>query len=549
MNNSTVSESENVQPGIPKSVLVSVNILIMIFALFGNGLLVVSILRSKKLRKRMSSKLVLNLSLCDITIVFVSITDTLVNLKLGYSPFGEIGCRTINPLSTLAIISGVLTLVMVSIERFVVVVYPFYYRSLKGKTFYAIGCSHLISFACVVPYSYHSTTVDGVCEETWPESSSKIYSWFLFLIQYAIPLPIMIIIYSYSWYTVKQQNDDMIRTSERQRSRANAIAEEDIAKAAYNLSKSKPRTRRQSVFVKALHSLRHSPHYNSQLSIKRHKQTMHLLKTFITVVVVFAICMLPNQITWLSGQEISEVWIEIAYWLTYTNSIMNPIIYGLNPRFRGAYLRQIMFCLELCCNKVRSGRLRSNSKSYMSSNDCLYSQHSPSQFKRHFDFLIKHRTSSQTSYDSDDLLSNRDSRSVYLRRSSSAYSSGRKASQYSYDAPASRRRQCDTRQTYQPFYLQNEQQETVYFAEQADQIKQNKNPHYDNVSECAETSEVEMTEHDDTKTISTQRINVEGVALSNKSMLVDCWFDGQRISLVFQKEHLEVLKYISETDC
>ncbi len=84
------------------------------------------------------------------------------------------------------------------------------------------------------------------------------------------------------------------------------------------------------------------------IAAKRVKQTRRTLIMFTCVVVVFAICMLPNQITWLwisfRRERLSQMITTIFYFLTYTNSILNPWIYGaVNPSFRKSY-RRLLSC-------------------------------------------------------------------------------------------------------------------------------------------------------------------------------------------------------------
>ena len=103
----------------------------------------------------------------------------------------------------------------------------------------------------------------------------------------------------------------------------------------------------------------------SVASIKRMKQTRRTLRMFTCVVVVFAICMLPNQITWIwmafNGAHLNHILYTVFYFLTYTNSVINPWIYGaVNPSFRRAYSK-IFFC-KSNQNLTRRIPTRSSSK-------------------------------------------------------------------------------------------------------------------------------------------------------------------------------------------
>ena len=107
-------------------------------------------------------------------------------------------------------------------------------------------------------------------------------------------------------------------------------------------------------------------------SIKRMKQTRRTLRMFTCVVVVFALCILPNQITWIwlsfSGAHLSHVLYTVFYFLTYTNSVINPWIYGaVNPSFRKAY-RKVFRC-QTSSKRHRSKQMRTSSKmTYLCSN-------------------------------------------------------------------------------------------------------------------------------------------------------------------------------------
>ena len=101
-------------------------------------------------------------------------------------------------------------------------------------------------------------------------------------------------------------------------------------------------------------------------SIKRMKQTRRTLRMFTCVVVVFAVCILPNQITWIwmafNGAHLNHVLYTVFYFLTYTNSVLNPWIYGaVNPSFRKAYRK--MFCCKSKSNTSRNNDVhRTSSK-------------------------------------------------------------------------------------------------------------------------------------------------------------------------------------------
>ena len=100
-------------------------------------------------------------------------------------------------------------------------------------------------------------------------------------------------------------------------------------------------------------------------SVKRMKQTRRTLRMFTCVVVVFAVCILPNQVTWIwmafNGAHLNHVVYTVFYFLTYTNSVINPWIYGaVNPSFRKAYRK--VFCCQPHSDFKKNNPRRSSSK-------------------------------------------------------------------------------------------------------------------------------------------------------------------------------------------
>ena len=417
MNNST---KEPVDDDFSKPWKTCINTCILIFGLSGNLLLVTLMIRVKRLRQSITNLLILNLALCDFTVVGTSISFELVEINEGYFRFGNIGCRIIYPLSTFAVIAVVLTLIVLSWERYIAVVYPFKYHKVKRKGVQLIMCIHFIAFCSTLPYatSLHVKNNNGVliCEEGWSTQSSGIYTIFLVIIQYGIPLPIMITLYSMTWYRIKQQNDDVIRVCEQQRRRAGPINKEELINAKLELMKTYEDAKKRS---KLFGSIRHqrSRSYSTQLAVVRQQQTVSMLKTFIIIVTVFAVFMLPNQLTWLiqtvANTTLSSTWISISYWLTYANSIWNPIIYGFNAKFRRAYIKHLLTCLKVCCRNAGGNRRFGSAFSYARDTTSSSSGMVDSKRAQRKAFFRNRINTSLTSIDTNSLRQTFDSNSLY----------------------------------------------------------------------------------------------------------------------------------------
>ena len=311
---------------IPISVQSTIYLFILVFACSGNSLVILSILRTKQ--KAMSSRIIMNLAICDLTLVISSIPAQITELHIGYFPFGNIGCHVVHPLSTMAVISGSLTLVFLAFERFVAICHPFIYFRVANRSRFLIF-THLIGLFCVIPYGITLETVlnhgKPECSESWSKASSSTYTIFLFVIQFGLPLPIICFLYFVTWRKLKATNDESVRRS-RTTTRGIAYSKRDFMSEMNNNGHKKSARKRTSNRI------------YQEVFKSRNKQNVGMFRLFVTLVVVFATFMLPNQITWLymafSGKPIdNKVWVIIAYWLTYTNSVLNPLIYGTNKKF------------------------------------------------------------------------------------------------------------------------------------------------------------------------------------------------------------------------
>ncbi|XP_065649901.1 rhodopsin [Hydra vulgaris] len=333
-NISSVSDSQVVS-FIPTSVQITINIFILVFAFFGNSFVVLFVLKTKK--KALSNRIIMNLAICDLTLVFSSIPLHIVELYLGYFPLGKIGCHTIHPLSTMAVISGSLTLVFLAIERFVAICFPFMYFRIANRSHYLL-LTHLSALCCVIPYSatLKISVVEGKpqCSESWSRTSSLTYTVFLFAVQYGVPLPIICFLYFIMWFKLKATNDESVR-------RSRITSSQQITYNKRDIKIDKKKGHKKSIKKRISNKI-----YQDILK-SRKKQTLSMFRLFMTLVIVFATFMLPNQITWLymvfsKNPVHNKIWQIIAYWLTYTNAVINPLIYGTNQKYH-LFLKKLIY--------------------------------------------------------------------------------------------------------------------------------------------------------------------------------------------------------------
>ena len=311
-------------------------ILIMVLAVLSNMLIITALMMSKRLRGLSHYHFVLNLSVCDITLVIVSIPTTLVVKRLGYFPYSTAACKIIYPLATYLLNCTVLTLLLISLERFTTIVYQIKY----GKTdkIKAIILIHVISLITVLPYAITAVVIKSKklynCTESWNSTSSKAYTVALFFIQCGVPLPLMSVLYAISWKEIEKHNSKTISivNDVNKRFRIGNNGEQVMCNTK-ELNRSYSYRKKQNY---------KSNEFHTDIVLSRRKQTRQTLLMFICIVMVFAICILPNQITWFYKTfkpiQLNNTVMHLFDWLTYANSVLNPWIYaGLNSHFRKAY--------------------------------------------------------------------------------------------------------------------------------------------------------------------------------------------------------------------
>lgn len=215
-----------------------------------------------------------------------------------------------------------------------------------------------MSLLLVLPYILALKMQDGNCVEDWPVALAvKLYTMGLFIFQYALPL--LIIGFAYSMVALRLREQASLLARNRQAS--------GISESAYNKAKNASNKYIEEPEESELHSSdQTSPAAFAQTSLKscskqsstnkpsnarqeekRLKRTTKIVKMLVAVVLLYAICLLPNQVVWLWYEFGSGAsWPHLDKFLTfgsimvYVNSCVNPILYaGMNDEFRKGFVR------------------------------------------------------------------------------------------------------------------------------------------------------------------------------------------------------------------
>lgn len=300
-------------------------------SILGNAAVVYIILQSRRrIRKTSYVLLVLNLAICDAITPTVSIPiDWIFEEQDHRWTLGAVLCKVLWPLQTMFSTSSALTLAMICYDRYRAVVHPFKARRVtKTHIKHCIFVIHFTSCIFVIPYAVVLDLKGNDCDEHWPSpvtSYRKAYTLILFLVQYGIPLTLMVTLHSLAIKTLRGQSKLL-----RERS-THSNASEWMSSMQF------------------------------RISARKKMQNIRVTKMFVTVVMVFALSMFPNQVLWLwvdfgNGGE-NEYFVVISAvcrLFTYSNSVLNPIIYGF-------YSREFRFGKAKLTSTTSEGRIPGHS--------------------------------------------------------------------------------------------------------------------------------------------------------------------------------------------
>ncbi|KAL9960370.1 hypothetical protein ACROYT_G033820 [Oculina patagonica] len=319
--------------------------IILLGSSVGNSLVIYIIASNVRMRTP-SNLLIMNLAVCDfVTPVFSIPFDFALEEYKYIWIYGASMCKILWPLTTLSSTSAALTLAAIALDRYRVIMHPFKPRLTMVKIKCIIVAIYVFSLLMVTPYSYVLSMKESECRETWPDISyKKYYTLGLFMVQYLLPLTFMVVMYSLALKNLYTTTD---KTSSRK-------AEKE--KASLNSASASPSTSAEPKLRKVSSTVRLVRKLSSTIRKGTNEANKRATKMFLAIVVVFTICMFPNQALWLwadfSNGGDSPMFLKavIICWLfTYSNSVCNPVIYAVFSRdFRRGFKRAFRkaFCLR-----------------------------------------------------------------------------------------------------------------------------------------------------------------------------------------------------------
>ena len=280
-----------------------VQLFICVLAFAGNTIVIAAIFKCDKLRDEPCNLFIVNLSFVDLGSSVLVMGSSFVSLVADHWPFGQAWCDFICMANYLFIIVSMLTLCLISVDRYQAIFHPLRYTEhvTKRKVTFAIAYTWIQGIAIsVVPVAFRWIEYDYwevVCAIQWYKHQEEAVHYVIIAFVTCFVIPGLILAVSYC---------QVLRLA--------------CQKNKSNINVTNSATESYSVSHRAINSL-------------------------LVVVVMFFICMTPFSVTKLYNviareeNSLPRYVYLLASLAAFLSSAMNPLIYGiLRKDFKEAFV-------------------------------------------------------------------------------------------------------------------------------------------------------------------------------------------------------------------
>ncbi|KAK6487321.1 alpha-1A adrenergic receptor-like [Huso huso] len=338
--------SENLTNGNPRTATTSTQRAVMLgltlgafilFAVIGNILVILSVVCHRHLRI-VTNYFIINLAVADLLLSTTVLPFSATLEVLGYWVFGRVFCNIWAAVDVLCCTASILSLCVISVDRYIGVSYPLRYLTMMNKkrgliTLAAVWVlAMVISIGPLLGWKEPDPQDDSVCKIT----EEPGYAIFSALCSFYVPLMVILAMYFRVYLAARIETKSLYSGIKRER--LNSSEEEVILRIHRKISTG------ESSLSKHVQSSK-SKSLKSSLSFRIHKfsKEKKAAKTLGIVVGVFVLCWLPFFVVLPLGSffpqyKPSEDLFKVIFWLGYFNSCINPIIYPcFSQEFKRAF--------------------------------------------------------------------------------------------------------------------------------------------------------------------------------------------------------------------
>ena len=286
--------------------------IIFILGTFGNAVVCIAILKRKGMQTS-CNMFTFNLAFNDLIVVIVYVPTQMISLENCYLwPLGGFMCYLVYIILPLSISVSIGTLLAITADRYRAIVFPVKSKLTRKTVMLVVAVIWVVSALTALPLPLilkHFSPEPGIgfCWEAWPtEVALETYWVSMFVFQYLLPLCVIALLAGITAYTLRKNSLP--------------VGMETCAQS--------------EAFRKTIR--------------KRAKQTKRITNMLIALVLLYAICMLPQHAVftfWLRYHDADEDFTEmesvlkvIANIFPIANSALNAIAYGtLNKEFKAVF--------------------------------------------------------------------------------------------------------------------------------------------------------------------------------------------------------------------
>ncbi|XP_031617777.1 octopamine receptor beta-2R isoform X2 [Contarinia nasturtii] len=330
----------------------STMISIILAAVFGNLLVIISVMRNRKLRV-ITNYFVISLALADIMVALMAMTFNMCNQLFEKWPFGQACCDLWNSLDVYFSTASILHLCCISVDRYYAIVKPLKYVQTITKKVVAIMILNtwispaLLSFIPIFAGWYTTKEHKEEIIQKPDECLFKVNIWYALIsssISFWIPCTIMIFTYLAIFREANRQEKQLAARQ------GNAMLMHRHSSAGGTNGEALSGSGSSRMLTLNEVDQDHTPTKDKHL-IKM-KREHKAARTLGIIMGTFILCWLPFFVWYLTTSlcvtcPSPEVLVAILFWIGYFNSTLNPLIYAyFNRDFREAFKSTLncLFC-------------------------------------------------------------------------------------------------------------------------------------------------------------------------------------------------------------
>lgn len=199
-----VADDDSRSGSVRHAVVICAYSSVIVASIFGNGLVVLSVVTCRRMRS-VTNYFIVSLASADLLMALGIPFALVANWVAHRWPFGAALCPIITYLQVVAVFLSAFTLVGLSVDRFRAIVFPLRPRVTGRQAAVAIGTIWLLAASVPLPVAIVSRVdpTTGYCVECWPDGGwQNAYSMSVMVLQYFLPLGVLAATYATICYVI-----------------------------------------------------------------------------------------------------------------------------------------------------------------------------------------------------------------------------------------------------------------------------------------------------------------------------------------------------------